>query len=640
MSTFLTAPTFAGSTLVTTNAAADNSSAPLAGPILPNAGKPVFDAANIQLQRRMRFNPLRALDPENLSIAHDQFDLGILRQAALLWDAMVRRDDTLSFVKPQLENAIAAKPWGVFKKKDAEKKEAARHARALEYFWDNVRAVDAFDRNKKGGRHLLLRQMGSSYSDMYAVHHFVWKPTPGKLLDVDGAAPVPAITAELEYVPLWFFENTTGTLRFLPFGGFGVEGQELDWEREWIVTTGQGVMFAAAACYTFKRMTFQDWTVFNERYSQQKVVGMTNAQKDSQPGQAMAEIVEQFNSDMGIVLYECNATDKPPISLLGPEGTVSVDLFERFLDRQDRKVTVLFRGSDLRNMSREKDTTGVSAQSDETDAMEIGHCANIQDSCGNIDRMVIAACFGEGVEPQAYFGLPGMDREDAQQVRENAGFLADRGAQVDLATVAERLDVVLTDVPEDALQPVANTATPPEDADAPPDGRPNATANAKLRRLRDLVDQSLRTANNGPEGEPRNNLGEWTADPSAGTIAPEDARAQLEAGIDTKDVFGNAVHLGSHILNHWDAEGYDDGEQERRLRRLPDALKAIEDPHEVWKIADQTTHVRAFVDDKSKRRYMAGFVIQGGQAHTFFHAQRTAQIHKVRKGERIYVRNR
>lgn len=502
------APVLVGSTFVTANAARQ----PLSGPVAPPPGEPVFSGDAIQLQRRMRFNPLRMLDPENLSVALDQFDIGILRQAALLWDAMVRRDDTLSFVKPQLENAIAGKPWGVFKKAGADDKEADRHVAALKYFYDNVTAVNAFDRNEKGGRHRLLKQMGECFAYKYAVHHIVWKSAAGTkepMIQVEGAQPVPKLTAEMEYVPLWFFENVSGTLRFLPFGGFGVDGQPLNWDGEWICTTGQGIMFAAAICYVFKRLTFQDWTIFNERYAQQKPVGMTNAKKDDEAGRSMAEIIEQFNSDMGIVLYECQNTEKPPISLLGPEGTVSVDLFERFLDRQDRKLAVMFRGSDLRNMSREKDTTGVSAQSDETEALEIAHCANIADSCREIDRQVIRYCFGEDIEPLAYFGLPDMEEDDAQQVRDSAGFLADRGALVDLAAVADRLGITLTEDEEDALRPIGGTAAP-EDAKPGRDGQDNATANAAgLRRLRELVEASLRTANYDPS-QPRDPNGEWT----------------------------------------------------------------------------------------------------------------------------------
>lgn len=415
----------------------------------------IFTAEQVAMQRRMRFNPLRMLTPENLSMALDQFDIGILRSAALLWDSMIRRDDTLAFVVPQFENSVAGKPWGVFKRKSADPAEAARHAAALEYFYSNVTAVNAFDRNERGDRHLLLRQMGRAFAFRYALHHFVWKPSNGKMIEVKDAAPVPALSAEMEFVPLWYFENTTGKLRLQPFGGMSGDGKELNFEGEWMCTTGPGAMFGASICYIFKRLAFHDWTIFNERYAQQKVVGQTPESRDSEQGRAMAQMVADFNSDMGIVLYNCQPGDRPPISLMGPNGTVSADLFERFLDRQDRKMTVMFRGSDLRNMSREKKVTGVSAQSEETKAMELAHCANIASACRTfIDRMVIRFCFGDDVEPLAYFGLPSLSREDARQLRDNAGFLASRGARVDGRSVADRLGVTLTENPQEALKPL------------------------------------------------------------------------------------------------------------------------------------------------------------------------------------------
>ncbi len=460
---------------------------------------PAFTAEEVALQRRMRFNPLRMVSPEMLSMALDQFDIGILRHAAILWDAMARRDDTLSFVIPQLENSIAGKPWGVFKKKNADPVEAARHAAALEYFYGNVKAVNAFDRNERGDLHLLLKQMSTAFGFRYAVHHFVWKAEPGKMIKVEGGgADVPALTAELEFVPLWYFENTTGTLRFLPFGGFGATGKEMDFNGEWMCTTGPGMMFGASICYIFKRLAFQDWTIFNERYAQQKVVGQTPDGKDSVQGKWMSEMVANFNGDQGIVLYNSQPGDKPPISLIGPEGTVTVDLFERFLDRQDRKTTVMFRGSDLRNMSREKDVTGVSAQTDETESMELAHCANIASSCrAFIDCTVIRYCFGEGVEPLAYFGLPDMDEEDAQQLRESAGFLADRGVLVEADTVAERLGVTVTEDPEKALQSSGGGVADTEEDDekkgkkGKKDG-PRSTENSKAARLERLVVAALR----------------------------------------------------------------------------------------------------------------------------------------------------
>jgi hypothetical protein len=605
---------------------------------------PAFTASTVELARRMRFNPLRMVSPENLAAAHDHFDLGYLWQGALFWDAMIRRDDTLSFVVPQLQNAIAAKPWGVQKKKNADPKEAARHAAALEYFYANVTAVDAFDKNIRGDRHLLLRQMGLAHATRYAVHHFVWKPGKGKMIEVEGAAPVPALTAEMEYVPLWFFENTSGTLRLLKHGGYGGIGEDLDWQGEWMVTSGEGAMFAAAGCYIFKRLTFQDWTIYNERYGQQKVIGMTTARADSEAGRSLTTIVEDFAGDMGIALHECQNTDKPPISLLGPEGTASVDVFERFLDRQDEKMTVMFRGGAQANVASKDNEHGITAQINETEALEIAHCQNIASACRTfIDRAVIRYCFGEDVEPLAWFGLPDMDDEDAEQLRENSGFIADRGGRVDLGNVADRLGVPMADEnadEADVLQPVGNAAANGA-AETNGEDSPQTTANtARLSRLQQLVEEALRTAN-APHYDPdelRDELGRWSPDSSAGVLAPDEARARLRAGIDTHDVFGNAVRFDGQVLDHWEAQNHPAREQDRRLRRLPDAIRAVEQPHEVWQGDKQTVHLRTFTDDKSKQRYTAGMILESGRARTFFHFNRATEVAKLRKGERLYVR--
>lgn len=442
---------------------------------VPPETAPVFDAEAIEMQRRTRFNPLRALDPQSLSIALDQFDSGTLHTAALLWDAMARRDDTLVTVKPQLEQSIAAKDWGVFKIEGAPEPEASRHAAALNYFYEHCRAVNAFDRNERGSRDKLIAQMMMADSYQYAVHHLVWRPSPGRAIPVEGAQPVPALTATFEYVPLWFFENTTGTLRFLRQGGFGAIGESIDFEEgEWMVTVGRGLMFAASICYTFKRLTFQDWTIFNERFAQAKPVGQTGASRESAQGRAMADIIANFNGDQGIVLYDTQPGAELPISLLGPGSAQGcAELFERFIDRQDRKMASMYRGNDLSMMSRAQkggEIQGASLQEDEGDAMEKGACRMIAASCHeNIDRHVIRYCFGEDVEPLAYFGLPDTAMEDARQLRESAGFLADRGAAVHLRDVADRLGVQLAAEGEEVLSagrtgPVMTTANGTERA--------------------------------------------------------------------------------------------------------------------------------------------------------------------------------
>jgi len=627
-------------------------------PAPPNTQQ-LFDPANVELQRRMRFNPLRTVDPENLSRALDQFEIGILRDAALLWDAICKRDDTLTAVKPHLEESIASKDWGVFVKPnlpESQAKEAARHKACLEYFYDSITATDAFDRNERGGLPLVIKHMMRAHSFYYSTGHLVWKPEPGKMIDVEGASPAPVISAEIEHVPLWYFENCSGTLRFLPFGGFGITGQEMDWDGEWMVTVGRGVMFAASICYVFKRLTFQDWTIYNERYAQNKVVGQTTASADSPQGQAMASVLSNFNGDQAIVLYESQVTDKLPIQLLGPDGATSVDLFQRFLDRQDSKMTVMFRASDLSMMSKggegEK-PLGASLQGDETDTLEKSCCRMVKGTANYyLDRQVIRYCFGQGIEPLAYFGLPDMDQEDVAEIRNSAGFLADRGVLVNAASVADRLGIELAENGEPALESIVaaastddpNAGKQADTTDVRDSLREDFTSNAAapgyavaVEKLLSAIDEGLRTAN-ACSSEPRDEIGRWTADASAGVLKPEVARVMLKKGIDTKDVLGNSVRFDEGVLNHWDAEGHPEEEQDRRLRRLPDAVASVEHPHEVWKNDKQTAHLRAFQDEKSKRRYVAGFVTEAGKARTFFHGSRSTEVQKLRKGEKLYAR--
>ncbi|MEO7933216.1 MAG: DUF935 family protein [Chthoniobacterales bacterium] len=516
----------------------------------PSANQgPLFTAEAIATQRRMRFNPLRLADPENLARWHDQFDVGILGPAAVCWDAMCRRDDTLVTVKPQLEESVASKDWGVFKKKGADEKEAARHAACLQYFWDHIKATDAFDKNERGGKELVLKHMMRADSYYYAVQHIIWNPEPGKMIDVEGSTPVPVITATLEYVPLWYFENTTGTLRFLPMGNAsGITGQDMNWDGEWMVTVGRGLMFAGAGCLIFKRLTFQDWTIFNERFAQGKPIGQTTAGKDTPQGQAMRQLIEDFNGDQGIVIYDAQISDKPPISVLGPTGTASVDIFERFLDRQDRKLMMMYRGGDMTMQSRGADkggeARGASLQGGETDTMEAGCCRRIAGAADEyLTRKVIEICFGKGVEPLAYFGLPDMDLENTQDLRESAGFLADRGVKVKASSVADRLGVELEEVQDsDDVLGGASIAQPEI-----PETAAKATANARLLETVQAALQRARTANGEAEGHPFH-----------GNQYTEQARGEraMRASISEKtDVLNAMDHptLGAIDFRHGDA---------------------------------------------------------------------------------------
>ncbi len=401
----------------------------------------------LKMSRQARFNPLRILTPEWLSQCLDSYDAGYFSQAGQLWEKMLQRDDTLASVWPKRRDEAAQRSWQIARLKGADDKEAARHAAALEFFYNHCSAVNAWSRSERGEFEKLLGQMMHAVPYGFSAHHIVWKPMPEVKVPVgDSGETIPGLTAEFEFVPMWFVENTTGNLRF-DRTGFGVLGQPME-AREWVIASGDALMLAASAAFMFKRLSFDDWTIFNERYAQGKVLGRTTASKDSPEGQAMARMVEAFNGDMSAVIY--NDPDPTsagsPLQVIEPKGTASVEAFAKFIERQDRKMAALFRGADLSTMSAgDGDGTGASLQGDEGDVLARADAAMIGGALRyHVDRVVIEALFGAGTMPLAYILIDGEELQkvdDQQQLRENAGFLADRGVPVDADEIADRMNI-------------------------------------------------------------------------------------------------------------------------------------------------------------------------------------------------------
>jgi hypothetical protein len=151
-------------------------------------------------------------------------------------------------------------------------------------------------------------------------------------------------------------------------------------------------------------------------------------------------------------------------------------------------MSSMYRGNDLSMMSRAgkgEKPTGASLQGEEGDAMKRGACQSIADAFHEfITRRLIEFTLGRGVEPLAYLGLPDLEPEDVSALRENAGFIADRGGRVDLNDFAERAGIQLVpaaDKDTDILQPAVKAA-PEGPASAGPgraEARPsNRTANS------------------------------------------------------------------------------------------------------------------------------------------------------------------
>jgi hypothetical protein len=341
-------------------------------------GRSEVTADVVMLALRSRFNAIRNLSPRRLSQYLDEFWLGYVAYAALVWDQMEKRDDVLRNVASKRKKAVS-KLTRESNRMDSSA-QSERHAKALDYFYANLTAINALDQNEAGGFPLLVRQMMDAVGKYYAVHEIIWKPGD------DG------LTAEFRFVPLWFFENRSGRLQFLQIPLGGANGLPLD-PGAWMITKGDGLMEACSIAYMFKNMPLTDWVAYSKRFGTPGVLGRTNAAKGSVAGEAMFKAVQNIGKDYAGVIYGDDGTQKEPISFVQARGEGSLP-FPPLVERMDRAMASLWRGGDLGTMSA--DRKGVPLQEGEgdilldDDAMTITETLNMY-----VDRWVIWQQFGE-----------------------------------------------------------------------------------------------------------------------------------------------------------------------------------------------------------------------------------------------------
>lgn len=399
---------------------------------------------SIRALRMSKFNPLRSLTPARLAAALEQFDIGYLREAALIFETIADRDDTLKSVKPKREKEVSQLDRQVLALPGTGDAGQA-HREVLEDFWGNVRTVNAYDRNERGGFRRLVKQMMSAVSYRYAVHHIVWRPQNGQL------------RATLEFVPLWLFENTTGTLRYLrsPYAQTG----EMLADGEWLVTQGDGLMIACAIGWSAKRNAFNDWLVFSEKFSVPGVLGRTSAKKGSPEGDAMRDAVESFGHDWAGVLYGDDGAHTQPLEIIQANGSPAGMPMPAVVERVDRKFAALYRGADLSTMSAGSgDGSGASLQGKEKDILLADDAETITETLEEISRMVIAWHFGRGTEPLARLSLVVPTDDDEKFYLTSVQAMHALGVRLDKGAVLERLGLQEADPAEPALgEGAANT---------------------------------------------------------------------------------------------------------------------------------------------------------------------------------------
>ncbi len=369
------------------------------------------DFTNIgQRWRQVRFNPLRSLTPERLTSALDSWAAGWLREAALIFETIEQRDAICKSVISKRKAGVARRPWQILLN-DEEDPAAEAHKEALEYFYNNLTVTDATDLNVRSGVGGLMRQMMDAVVMKYAVHEIVWKPGPGGL------------TAELRRVPLYFFENRTGRLRFIG-PDTRVDGIPLE-ENGWMITCGEGLGEALAICWMFKRLGVQDLLAFSEKFSIPGILGRTTAKAGSPEARAMLEAVESFSSDWKGILTDDDGTHPDPIKVISVGGGGGSSLPQMTIaEYMDRAISSLCRGADLSTMSRENGD-GASLQGKEAEALLEDDCAIISEVLQTqLDALVIRMVFGD-VKPLAYISIsPPSDADLMTDLKIDQGLTA------------------------------------------------------------------------------------------------------------------------------------------------------------------------------------------------------------------------
>lgn len=406
-------------------------------------------AENLRFLRQNKHNPLPYLKPDMLTRALDAFEHGRIREAVLLWEKISERDDMICSVKPKREKDVSQLDMQVVAATDSGAM-GEEHKAVLERFWKTCRAVNAYDRNERGGFRRLVKQMMTAVSFRYAAHHIIWDPRP------DGE-----LRATFEFVPLWMFENTTGRLRYCKSPS-SITGEDLT-DGEWMVTTGDGLMIACSIGYLAKRSAFNDWLIFSEKFSVPGVLGRTSAAAGSPEANAMNDAVRSFGHDWCAVITGDDGTHDEPIKIVQAQGNPSGMPMPAVIERVDRRMAALYRGADLSSMSSgpSGEGSGASLQDKETDILRRDDAETIAETLEEISRMVIEWRFGNGVEPLARVELVVPVAEDASKVVEGATKLADRGAKVSASALMDRLNLPKAIDDSDALQ-----ASGPKQADA------------------------------------------------------------------------------------------------------------------------------------------------------------------------------
>lgn len=438
-----------------------------------SGGFSIVTGERVRYWKQTRYNPIRDITPEILVRRIDDFNAGIVRHFAQTMDAIEKRDDVLQCVIPKRKAQAKRLQWEVIVDPDAkDSPEAEAQKDVLKKFYKNIRVTNAVDMNQKGGFSLLVEQMMDAVAKRYAVHEIIFQPKAEYL------------TARFNFVPLWFFENQTGKLRFLRNDN-DYQGVDLS-EDGWMVTVGQGVMEACAVAWMFKNLGMKDWLLYCEKHGMPGVQGKTKAPKGSDQWNNLVEAVNAIAADFSCVTNAEDMIEKLDFSAQGQLP------YPPLVERMDRVLAALWRGADLSTMSSgaSGEGNGASLQGKEEHALQNDDAALVSETLNNfVDLQVLRYHFGDDVVPMAYVKVVVPPLFDVEKEIKVDNHLMTHGCDLGKNAMYERYGREMPDEDEEVAEQLQ-----PEPAGGGGFGRGQFAANERTPEVtRELVANAFKT---------------------------------------------------------------------------------------------------------------------------------------------------
>lgn len=413
--------------------------------ILDQFGHPV-SAERVKMEKQTRFNPLRGWTPDVLVRQLEAYARGELAALAWVMEWLEKHDDIIATVAPKAKAAVSRHGYDVPLQEEidpAMKGMAQDQQGVMQKFFQTLETSDAVELEEKGGMRLLVQQIMDAYGKGYGAHHTIWRPSRKEL------------QATLVKVPTWFFEATTGRLRFLPSAAAqrGVELDTLGGRDAWMVSKGRGVMLAGVLARMFKQLPLQDWLTYCDRHGMPAFLGECSSAKGTPGWNDMVSAVQGIGAEFGAVV---NSGDKINVLDLTGQGEVP---YVKLIDRMDRAQVMLWRGGDLSTMSRQ-DGTGSNPQQEATEELDADNACWVSETINrNLTARVIAWHFGAKAPVLTAIKLRTATRDNVAQDMAVVTQAMAMGIRISKPWFLGKFGVVEADQEEAALGELASSNT-------------------------------------------------------------------------------------------------------------------------------------------------------------------------------------